>query len=201
MNAHPHADDLPAFALGALDAEEARLVRVHLAACPRCRATVKAYCMVVCLLPYAAPLQSPPERLKWRLLASVAGTESGEHTERRLTVSEHTNCHVEPLEKPVDPVVLQSATAVFLMVQGMGCPRCAMRVRNGLLGLEGVLMADVFLEEGMAVAAYDPARVETGDLIGAVAAAGGDGRHHYEAQVIGQAPTDSTFPQGSGGTS
>jgi len=43
MNAHPHTGDLSAFALGALDVEEAHLVRVHLAACPRCRATVKAY--------------------------------------------------------------------------------------------------------------------------------------------------------------
>lgn len=91
MRQHPHADDLPAFALGALDAEEAHLVRVHLATCPRCRASVKAYDAVVCLLPYAAPLQRPPERLKWRILASVAGTESDERAEGRLSVSEHTN--------------------------------------------------------------------------------------------------------------
>ena len=46
--------------------------------------------------------------------------------------------------------------------------------------------------------AYDPMRVETGDLIAVVAAAGNDGRHHYEAQVIGQALTNSAFPQRSG---
>lgn len=112
-------------------------------------------------------------------------------------MSEHTNCHIEPLEKPIDPLALQSATAVFLTVQGMGCPRCAMRVRNGLLELEGVLAADVFLAEAMALAAYDPARVETGDLIAAVAAAGDDGRHHYQAQLVGQAPADSVFAQPS----
>ena len=76
MRQHPHANDLPAFALGALDAEEAHLVRVHLAACPCCRAAVKDYSTVICLLPYTAPLQSPPERLKWRLLASVAAARS-----------------------------------------------------------------------------------------------------------------------------
>jgi copper chaperone CopZ len=199
MRQHPHADDLPVFALGALDAEEAHLIRVHLATCPRCRATVKAYSTVVCLLPYAAPLQSPPERLKRRILASVATAESAEYIERRLIVSEHTNCHVEPLEKPIDPVALQSATAVFLMVQGMGCPRCAMRVRNGLLGLDGVLAAEIFLAEGLAVVAYDPTRVEGGDLVAAVAAAGNDGRHHYQAQVVGQAPADSVFAQQSTG--
>jgi anti-sigma factor RsiW len=74
IHAHPHADDLPAFALGALDAEKARRIRLHLAACPRCRTTVKDYYTVVSLLPYAAPLQKPAEHLKWRLLASVADT-------------------------------------------------------------------------------------------------------------------------------
>ena len=107
--------------------------------------------------------------------------------------NEHTNCHVEPVEKPLDEAALANASTVYLVVQGMGCPRCTMRVRNGLLGLDGVLAANVFLEEGMAVAAYDPARVETGDLIAAVATAGGDGRHHYQAQVIGRTPADSAL--------
>jgi copper chaperone CopZ len=199
MRQHPHADDLPAFALGALDAEEAYLVRVHLVACSRCRAAVKSYDAVVRLLPYAAPLQSPPERLKRRLLASVATAESPEHIERRLIVSEHTNCHVEALDKPIDSAVLQSAMAVYLQVRGMGCPRCAMRVRNGLLGLEGVLAAEIFLAEALAVVAYDPTRVEGGDLVAAVAAAGNDGRHHYQAQVVGQAMAASVFAQQSTG--
>jgi len=195
MHTHPPVDDLPAFALGAFDAEEARRLRLHLAVCPRCRAALRAYRAVASLLPYAAPPQRPPERLKWRLLASVAGTEADQYTEGRFTVSEHTNCHVEPLEKPVDPVALQNATVVFLTIQGMGCPRCATRVQNGLLKLEGVLTANVFLEEGMAVAAYDPAAVEIDDLIAAIAAAGGDSRHHYQAQLIGQAPTASALAQ------
>ena len=42
---------------------------------------------------------------------------------------------------------------------------------------------------------YNPARVETGNLIAAVAAASGDGRHHYQAQVIGRAPAASARAQ------
>ena len=195
MNAHPHGDDLSALALGALDCDEAHLVRVHLAACPRCRATVKAYDTVVCRLPYAAPPHVPPARLKWQLLARVATSELCDRIQGRSMMNEHTNCHVEPVEKPLDEAALANASTVYLAVQGMGCPRCAMRVRNGLLELDGVLAAEIFLPEGLAVAAYDPARVAASDLIAAVAAAGGDGRHHYQAQVIGRAPAASTLAQ------
>ena len=105
-------------------------------------------------------------------------------------MSEHTNCQVVPLDKPIDQERWRDAQAVYLLVQGMGCPRCAMRVRNGLLRLDGVLAANVFLADSVAVAAYDPTRVATDDLIAAVAAAGGDGRHVYQAQLIGLAPID-----------
>jgi copper chaperone CopZ len=106
-------------------------------------------------------------------------------------MSEHANCHVEPVEKQVDPAALASADVAYLAVWGMGCPRCAMRVRNGLLDLDGVLTAQVFLADGLAVAAYDPARLVADDLVTAVAAAGNDGRHRYEAQVLKQLPVAS----------
>jgi len=105
-------------------------------------------------------------------------------------MSEHMNCQVAPLDKPLDYEALRTARAVFVSVQGMGCPRCATRVRNGLLQLEGVLAVNVFLTEGLASVAYDPARVEPQHLLAAVAAAGGDGRHSYRAEVVGSAPID-----------
>ena len=150
MNAHRHTDDLPAFALGALEAEEARLVGGHLAICSRCRAIVKAYHAVVCLLPYAAPPQSPPARLRWRLLASVAADECSDRTQARSMTNEHAGCRDKPVKQPLDDPALASANAVYLAVQGMGCPHCAMRVRKGLLGLEGVMAAEIFLAEGLA---------------------------------------------------
>lgn len=103
-------------------------------------------------------------------------------------MSEHENCHVEPLEKPVDFEALASATAAYLAVAGMGCPRCAMRVRNGLLSLAEVLFATVILERGLAIAVYDPEEITTEELEMAVALAGNDGRHSYRARVIGQLP-------------
>ncbi len=99
-------------------------------------------------------------------------------------MDEHENCHVDPLEKPLDREALATAKAAYLAVWGMGCPRCATRVRNGLLRLEGVLLAEVFLDRGVAAAAYDPNRVTPQDLLAAVAGAGNDGRHRYHAEVM-----------------
>ena len=103
-------------------------------------------------------------------------------------MSERENCKVEPLEKPLDRDALANAKAAYLAEYGMGCPRCAMRVRNGLLGLDGVLLAEVHLEQGIAAAAYDPHRVAPSDLVAAVVGAGNDGRHHYQAEFIKQVP-------------
>jgi copper chaperone CopZ len=63
-----------------------------------------------------------------------------------------------------------------------------MRVRNGLLGLEGVFAAEVELDQGLAAAAYDPEQVTAEDLIQAVTRAGNDGRHNYFAQLIRRVP-------------
>ena len=99
-----------------------------------------------------------------------------------------SNCHVEPLQKSVDATELADAMTAYLAVQGMGCPRCAIRVNNGLLGLDGVLLSNVVLEEAAAVVVYDPHRAAPDDLLQAVVAAGHAGRHDYQAQFAGQIP-------------
>ena len=108
-------------------------------------------------------------------------------------MSEHDNCHVDPVEKPLDREAIQSAVVAYLQVTGMGCPNCAMRVHNGLLGLEGVLAAEVALEHGLAAAAFDPERVNVEGLIQAVAGAGNDGRHHYVARLLKQVPASEAL--------
>jgi copper chaperone CopZ len=108
-------------------------------------------------------------------------------------MTENDNCHVEPIEKAIDQTALQMAQAAFLSVSGMGCPRCATRVRNGLLTLDGVLVAEVRLENGIAAAAYDPKRVTPDILAQAVASAGNDGKHHYRAEVLKILPADEAL--------
>ena len=99
-------------------------------------------------------------------------------------MSEQDRCYVEPIDKPLDHAQLAHSLVAYLRVHGMGCPRCATRVRNGLLALNGVLLADVFLPDGMAAAAFDPKLVTPDDLLMAVASAGNDGRHHYRAETL-----------------
>ncbi len=105
-------------------------------------------------------------------------------------MSERENCQVEPLEKPLDRDALSTAMVAYLAVEGMGCPRCAMRVRNGLLGIDGVLLVEVQLVQGIAAAAFDPKRITQSDLVAAVVGAGNDGRHHYQAEFIKQVPIE-----------
>jgi copper chaperone CopZ len=112
----------------------------------------------------------------------------------RKKMNEQDNCYVEPLEKHLDEEPLSKATVAYLAVGGMGCPSCAMRVRNGLLGLDGVLLVEVQLERGIAAAAFDQNKINSNDLLRAVASAGNDGRHNYSAQLIQQIPAEVAIP-------
>ena len=98
--------------------------------------------------------------------------------------AEHRECHVEPVEKPVSAEALEAADRVFLLVRGMGCPNCAVRVRNGLLSLDGVLAVHISLERGLARVLYDSSQVRPDVFPDAVAEVG-DGNHHkYTAQIL-----------------
>ena len=72
MPMHPYVNDLPAYALGALDPEEALQVSAHLAVCPFCRSEAAAYEAVVGMLCCSIPPQVPPAHLQCRILACIA---------------------------------------------------------------------------------------------------------------------------------
>lgn len=95
------------------------------------------------------------------------------------------NCHVEPVQKNATGAERQFESMVALRIWGMGCPNCAARVRNSLVSLNGVIDADVDHISGVGQVIYNPALVQTGDLLMAVKRAGGDGRHEYGAQLLG----------------
>ena len=71
-HSHPYEDDIPAFALGALDPEEAQQVSAHLAVCPFCRKQAADYEAVVGLLCCSIAPQEPPAHLRCRILAYIA---------------------------------------------------------------------------------------------------------------------------------
>lgn len=94
------------------------------------------------------------------------------------------NCHVEPVEKVPTERERDQTTSSFFVVSGMGCHNCAHRVRNSIIGVNGVVEAQVDHVRGAARVVYNPLMVSTEDVVRAVVRAGGDGRHNYFAQLI-----------------
>lgn len=93
-------------------------------------------------------------------------------------------CHVEPMRKVPSAIELQEKSTVLLSIQGMGCPNCAMRVRNSLLSVYGVVTAEVTLEQGTARIIFHPGLTDIAALRRAVERAGGDGHHEYRAVLL-----------------
>jgi len=93
-------------------------------------------------------------------------------------------CHVERVEKPVDQESLNRSSVAIFRVSGMGCPNCATRVQNGLLRHTEVVRALVSLEKGLAWVNFDAKELPVQDLVDAVAQAGLESGHGYEAHVI-----------------
>ena len=68
----PHVtDQIPAYALDCLDAEEAFQVEAHLTVCAACRAELEAYRATAAQLGLAAPQVRPPLGLKASILGRV----------------------------------------------------------------------------------------------------------------------------------
>ncbi len=92
-------------------------------------------------------------------------------------------CCVRPIEPKSAPHGLVTA-GIRLVIAGMGCPNCAMRVRNALLSVDGVAEAYVKLVPSVSRVLYDGERVTTEQLIAVVAAAGGGPHHEYCARTM-----------------
>jgi hypothetical protein len=64
-------ENLEAFALRALDADESRLVEAHIVDCAECAEIVRAYRMAIEHLSLAVPLVKAPPRVKTRILGGI----------------------------------------------------------------------------------------------------------------------------------
>lgn len=103
--------DLAAYALGALDQEEAAAVSLHLAQCELCRAELRAYQAIVNHLPFSAPLASPPLELKERLMARVREKQSP-----RMAPTPWLDRMRHWLQKPTPAWQLGLASALLVIV-------------------------------------------------------------------------------------
>jgi anti-sigma-K factor RskA len=76
---HEEIEDLlAAFALGAIEPEEAELVRAHLEGCASCTATVQRLRRAAGALPLAVEPAAPPSRLRDQILAAAAASRPSE---------------------------------------------------------------------------------------------------------------------------
>lgn len=81
---------------------------------------------------------------------------------------------------------LSTAVATIFNVWNMESPECAQCLGSGLSTLDGVLKVDIFYEQGIAVAIYDPDLTSAEDLLEAVKTIGEHVCRFYGAEVIGQ---------------
>lgn len=85
MNETDHSrwsEDLAAYMLGALEADEAAALERHLESCERCRQEMRWLEPAVHSLPEAVPRQQPPKRLRQSLMAEVRADARGERRSR-----------------------------------------------------------------------------------------------------------------------
>lgn len=94
------------------------------------------------------------------------------------------NCEVKPLHKKMSAEEYHKTRLTHLAVTGMGCPNCAARVHNSLIALHGVTSVQVDHIAGTAQVTFNPDLVAFPELLVAVAQAGNDGRHAYQAVLL-----------------
>jgi anti-sigma-K factor RskA len=75
----PHRENLAAYALGALDADEISALESHLAGCPDCQSELADYQSVASGLLWSVPPQTPPPGLRRKLIARLPSQRSLSH--------------------------------------------------------------------------------------------------------------------------
>jgi Anti-sigma-K factor rskA/Putative zinc-finger len=104
MNGQGHlADLLGAYALDALDEDEAARVRAHLAQCPTCRAQFAGLAEAAARLADLYPTAPPSPELRGRVLAAIESAASDEAAVTQSTVAQST------VARPASPSARVSA--------------------------------------------------------------------------------------------
>ena len=94
------------------------------------------------------------------------------------------HCHVEVVERKPSFEELADISEAKLLVSGMGCANCALRVRNALVMRQGVVDAQVDHSSGQALVHFNPGMLGLDDLIDAVSTAGNGSHHRYRATHV-----------------
>lgn len=89
-------DDIPAYVLGALNAEKLHQVDVHIAGCSECRNEMATYQTVAGNLSYLLPQREVPPGLRSSILQKVSHMEN----EKPLSIKERVSRWLRPLASP-----------------------------------------------------------------------------------------------------
>jgi anti-sigma-K factor RskA len=90
-------DDIPAYVLGALDAEKQHQVEVHISACSECRNEMVSYQIVSGNLPFLLPQHDLPTGLRSSILQKASHMEN----EKPVSIKERVFRWLNPLATPV----------------------------------------------------------------------------------------------------
>lgn len=94
-------------------------------------------------------------------------------------------CKIEPLERTPSELEKNSVKFIYLVTSGLNCPNCAMRVKNALITLYGIIDVKIDYFDGMTEVAYNPSLIEPSTIPELISKAGNGGHHNYSAQIIG----------------
>ena len=86
----------------------------------------------------------------------------------------------DTVEEDLEPI-----TAAFFVVFGMDCPRCAARIRNSLLSVEGVIEAYVDYAGSTVQVIFNPQLTNVPALVTTVNQTPAENRHGYWAVFLG----------------
>jgi len=128
MSEHHWLDDVPAFVLGTLDADERAAFETHLARCERCREAVVEQEAVVSELAGAVPAVEPPPTLRTRVLeAAFAGGRPSTDARAAAGVAEEDDESLLQPSAAWAPWLAAAAGAAFAIWAGVSNERSAER--------------------------------------------------------------------------
>jgi len=105
----------------------------------------------------------------------------------------------KPVQRAMVPFSSDTVKAACVRISGLGCNNCVTHVKNSLGRLDGVLLVEIALEDGLATMVYDPLITSPVDIIRAVESAAHDGKHRYWADVIAVTDVSDVLPSSSFG--
>ncbi len=91
-------------------------------------------------------------------------------------LKEHSNRLIKNRELPI-------VTTVYLRIQGMKTPDCAIRIYNALMVIKGVIQVGIVMENGLAAAVFMGDEVSPDALVKAIEEIICKGRHLYTAEI------------------